>query len=173
MCFLLACALCLCDELPSEPHYLNVDVNSFLRDIVNNTFGEVQPSMSLSDYINKFEDPGDYQYVFREKGDIETGQNRIFYRVIGTPAEIEKLNAFVSYAQLPVNASTDKTIFVMLTKRADYYQLSTFWVTIICVIIFLAAAITAYTLWHCDRYDLDPNNSLLFVTEGSRIVNGE
>lgn len=173
MCFLLACALCLCDELPSEPHYINIDVDRFLLDIVNNTFGEQNPSMSLKNYIGTFDKPGEYQYVFREKGNIETGQNRIFYRVIGTPAEIEKLNAFVAYATVSVNVSDDKTIFVMLTKRANYYQLSTFWVTIICIIIFLAAAITAYTLWHCDRYDLDPNNSLLFVTEGSRIVNGE
>jgi hypothetical protein len=112
--------------------------------------------------------------VFREAGDGETGVN--FWQVYGRPKQIAELKAafdpVLTNASI-ANESFSDYAFVVFKSEADWYDLSTFWVTIVVVIIFLSFVIAAFVVWHCDDYSKDPQNSLLFVTEGNRIVTGE
>ena len=70
-----------------------------------------------------------------------------------------------------INGS-NKVIFVQFTREASYKQEAVFWVVIVTLIIFIGFVVSSLTIWHLDRYDLDPANSLLFVTEGNSIVAG-
>lgn len=116
-------------------------------------------------------------FILRDHGDTTSGSGYKFYNVAGTPEEIAQ---FTAAAQLmnPINDpiekinGSNKVIFVQFTREASYKQEAVFWVVIVTLIIFIGFVVSSLTIWHLDRYDLDPANSLLFVTEGNSIVAG-
>ncbi|KAH0791633.1 hypothetical protein GPJ56_004480 [Histomonas meleagridis] len=118
-------------------------------------------------------------YVMRDSGEREDGSNYTFYKVTGTTQELAELRASLNSIVDPVSnisqyADQGYTVkFFFLEKAASFSQMSTFWVNIVVWIIFIAAALSGYLIWHFDNYSKDPKNSLLFVTEGNRIVTGE
>lgn len=115
-------------------------------------------------------------FIVREQGDTATGDNYTFYDVSGTK---EEMAAFIAAAKMMPNISNEiknltgkEIVFVQFTNEATYKQEAVFWVVIVTFIIFIGGVLSSLILWHTDRYDLDPANSLLFVTEGNTIVSG-
>ena len=118
-------------------------------------------------------------FVVREKGEMITTHNYTYYYVYGTKAEIALLTK-----QIELITDNETTIeemrdqgcnitFVIPKAEASEYQISVFWITLIVCIIGVAGLLTGFLLWHCDDYSKDPANSLLFVTDGNRIVTGQ
>jgi hypothetical protein len=155
------------------PRYERINVSQFrLRLQVFNG------STTIDEY--KKEEKEKPYLIFRDPGDMEnmgpeTENLSIYWEVYGQPKEIEALKAnFLHEEGHTVNTSHPLDYrFVVLKSEADWHQLSTFWVTLIVFLIFIGFAASALILWHCDKYSKDPQNSLLFVTEGNRIVTGE
>lgn len=117
-------------------------------------------------------------FVLRETGDIESGDGYTFYDVSGTKEQLAAFQASAQYMQKyddTLNTSfnnSHEVIFVQFTREATYAQEAVFWVVIVTFVIFIGFVLSSLILWHTDRYDLDPANSLLFVTEGNTIVSG-
>lgn len=117
-------------------------------------------------------------FVYREQGDTIVGDNFTWYDAYGTPQEV---NDFMTVAQgtpqqegksVRELAENGNVIFIRITKSATYAQEAVFWVVIVFFIIFIGGVTSSLLIWHLDRYDLDPANSLLYVTEGNLIVSG-
>lgn len=116
-------------------------------------------------------------FILRDHGDTTSGSGFKFYNVAGTPEEIAQFTAAAQYMKQindPIESinGTNLVIFVQFTREASYKQEAVFWVVIVTLIIFIGFVVSSLTIWHLDRYDLDPANSLLFVTEGNSIVAG-
>ena len=169
--FLLAAA-CLC----FEGAYTRISVSDFL-DQVWTISSNGDENVAASDY---FKDPENCtRYLVREKGEAITTHNYTYYYVYGTKKEIALLTK-----QLEPIVDNETTIeemhrdgcdisFVILKAEASQYQQSVFWINIVVWAIILAGVLTGLLLWHCDNYAKDPGNSLLFVTDGNRIVTGQ
>lgn len=117
-------------------------------------------------------------FVVREIGDNETGDGYQFYDVSGTKEQLAAFKASAQYMTRiddknisDINDSKE-IVFVQFTNEATYAQEAVFWVVIVTFVIFIGFVLSSLIIWHTDRYDLDPANSLLFVTEGNTIVSG-
>ncbi|KAH0792563.1 hypothetical protein GPJ56_003548 [Histomonas meleagridis] len=158
----------------TAPKYITISVSDFYQmEYEMNTQG-TSYAVEPSNYnINKT------VYVMRESGEREDGSNYTSYKVTGTTQELAELRASLNLISDPISNISDYTQqgytvkFIFLEKAASFSQMSTFWVNIVVWIIFIAAALSGYLIWHFDNYSKDPRNSLLFVTEGNRIVTGE
>jgi hypothetical protein len=151
------------------PTYIPISAKDFLSLVwgLNQT-----ANFSPDDYINQ---PA-ASYIVREAGEPTTGYNETFYRVSGTPAEVAQLSSFVTPiydTDTNISDLTPPYAFVVLVKEPSFNQMSTFWVTVIVVIVGLVFFIGSLLIWGTDEYAKDPVNSLLFVTDGNRIVTGE
>lgn len=116
-------------------------------------------------------------FVIRQRGDVESGEGYKFYNVKGTKEQIAALRASnenneLSDENVTTLNETNRVIFIELTNEATYAQEAVFWVVIVTFVIFIGFVLSSLIIWHTDRYDLDPANSLLFVTEGNTIVSG-
>ncbi|OHT12542.1 hypothetical protein TRFO_17592 [Tritrichomonas foetus] len=123
--------------------------------------------------------PNSY-FILRQPGDLDDGFGADgFFEITGTPQEIAEFRANAAVMTQVTNKtfqqlkSEGSSVYVVeLKKSATYAQAATFWVTIVFFIIFIGGVASGLLIWHYDRYDLDPANSLLFVTEGNLIVSG-
>ena len=170
MLLFLASALCF------EGAYTRISVTEFL-DHVWNISSNGAHNVAAGEY---FQDaPNNTCYVVREKGEAIITHNYTYYYVYGTKKEIALLTK-----QLEPLVDNETTIeemhrdgcdisFVILKAEASEYQQSVFWINIVVWAIILAGVLTGLLLWHCDNYAKDPGNSLLFVTDGNRIVTGQ
>ena len=159
----------------SAPSYTTISVSEFYQNQFQlNTQSNTSYALNSSLY-----NESKTVYVIRETGEREDGSNYTFYKVTGTTQELAELKAALNLITDPTSNISDYvdqgyTInFLVLEKEASFSQMSTFWVNIVVWIIFIAAALSGYLIWHFDNYSKDPRNSLLFVTEGNRIVTGE
>ena len=55
---------------------------------------------------------------------------------------------------------------------ADARDIGTFWIPFVVCILTALTLLGAYIMWSCDRYENDPANSLMFATEGQKLVSG-
>ena len=55
---------------------------------------------------------------------------------------------------------------------ANRYDVMTFWVPFVVCILTGLTLLGAYLMWSCDKYENDPVNSLMFATEGQKLVRG-
>lgn len=62
--------------------------------------------------------------------------------------------------------------FISKWKVASYGEMSTFWVSLVTMLIFVFAVIISIGIWTCDHYENDPANSLMFATEGQKLATG-
>ena len=169
--FLLAAA-CLC----FEGAYTRISVTEFLDHVWNINSDEAH-NVAATDYFK--EPPNNTCYVIREKGERIITHNYTYYYVYGTKKEIALLTK--QFEPLIDNETTIEAMhsegceinFVILKAEASEYQQSVFWINIVVWAIILAGVLTGLLLWHCDNYAKDPGNSLLFVTDGNRIVTGQ
>ena len=170
MLLFLASALCF------EGAYTRISVSDFL-DLVWTISSNGDENVAASDYFKEPENCT--RYLVREKGEAITTHNYTYYYVYGTKKEIALLTK-----QLEPIVDNETTIeemhrdgcdisFVILKAEASQYQQSVFWINIVVWAIILAGVLTGLLLWHCDNYAKDPGNSLLFVTDGNRIVTGQ
>jgi len=164
---MLACFLAL--SACTEPRYVPYPAADFYSFLLNGDPEGKAKNLALDTYVKN----PSMTFVVKESGvplpDVNVTQ---YYSVTGTPKEIAVLQALVT----PVNATDDDQapIYVVRWAKApSNVQMSTFWVNIVVWIMFIGATLSAFLIWHCDDYGKDPLNSLLFVTDGSRIVNGE
>lgn len=158
------------------PTYTRVTVSEFEKMIWQMKAADVN-HVSASDYFNTPANPETY-FVVREAGEIPTGWNSTFYYVYGTKAEIALLKeqtAIVTDNETSMESfpTGTKFVFARFEAESDQYQLSLFWINIIVWAMIIGGVATALTLWHTDGYAKDPANSLLFVTDGNRLVTGE
>lgn len=157
----------------NAPSYTTITASKFMQMQFEINSGKNDTYSVKADSYNV---NNDHHYVLRDKGDNETGIDYTFYRILGTAEEIAILKSnfqMINDSETNISDLTGNISFIVLEKSASYYQMSTFWVNIVVWIIFIAFALGGYLIWHCDDYSKDPNNSLLFVTEGNRIVSGE
>ena len=116
-------------------------------------------------------------FVVREAGEVPTGWNSTFYYVYGTKEEIALLKeqtARVTDSETSMeDIPTGKFVFARFEAEASEYQQSVFWINIVVWGMILSGVVTGLVLWACDGYAKDPANSLLFVTDGNRLVTGE
>ena len=156
------------------PTFTHVTVSEFANQIWQQSAGDVT-HVSLGKYSDG--PANETYYVVRQGGELPTGWNYTYYYVSGTKEEIAILNTSLSVVlDEATNISslpTANVVFLMLKPKASDNQASLFWINIIVWLFLIGGALTALLLWHCDNYAKDPANSLLFVTDGSRIVSGE
>jgi hypothetical protein len=175
---LLAAMLALLAALCAwyEALYKTISVSDFAsiiwKDAIDNG---TALNVQLADYLG-FAAKG--YFVIPDAGDnIPFSHNYTYYRITGTPKEIAEARKLANPIQGPNGTAPlpegRKVYIVRFVKEASYTQLSTFWVTLVISLLVVGAMLTAFLLWHCDPYAKDPANSLLFVTDGNRIVTGE
>lgn len=157
------------------PTYTRVSVSEFEKMIWQMKAADVN-HVSANQY---FSAGGNQTYfVIREAGEIPTGWNSTFYYVYGTKAEIALLKEQTAVVtdnstnieSLPAGSNV---VFARFEAEANEYQLSVFWINIVVWAMIIGGVVTGLTLWHTDGYAKDPANSLLFVTDGNRLVTGE
>jgi hypothetical protein len=159
-----------------EPLYKTISVSDFASIIWKDATGNgTDLNVQLTEYLGAA--PRGY-FVIPDAGDnIPFNHNYSYYRITGTPKEIAEARNLANPIHEPngtVPLPKDRTVYVVrFVKEASYTQLSTFWVTLVISLLVVGAMLTAFLLWHCDPYAKDPANSLLFVTDGNRIVTGE
>jgi len=127
-------------------------------------------SVKLADY-GKLADT--FIYVSREPYENYPNASFINITIQDTP---EKINNFTSSMMVVTNDSyvlpDDLTGYIVVClkkeKIASYSQMSTFWVTFISLILLVGFSLAALLIWHFDRYDLDPANPLLFISEAHK-----
>jgi hypothetical protein len=151
---------------------------SFSQLLWDVTSGNSTGHVNLTQYLAQNVTLLNSTYVVRDKGDKITIGTSKYYYVYGTPEEIAALNAtlkpiYRNSTVFPIVAPSDTNVFVILKVEASNSQTMLFWVNIVVWILFLGFVISAITLWHSDNYAKDPANSLLFVTDGNRLVTGE
>ena len=104
-------------------------------------------------------------YILREDKDL----NATDLIIQDTPENINQLKANFSQVTFDGNITEENpVVFVQLQKSASYSQMSTFWVSFISILILVVFGTTALLIWHFDRYDLDPANALLFISEAHK-----
>jgi hypothetical protein len=162
------------------PNYTRTTVAAFSTALWANISNTPAASLTLDQYQSGTGAavPG-YCYVVRSDGEPTSGWNYTYYYVTGTKAEIAALNASIT----PILNATEEirdcvnrnasVAFVILKSVASEDQTMTFWVNIVVWILFIGFAVSAFLIWHTDNYPKDPRNSLLFVTDGNRLVTGE
>jgi hypothetical protein len=165
----LLSAFAVCDV----PTYTRINASSFL-DLIWRSNGDSSANVPADAYSH---DNGTF-FVVRAPGDTNTGSNYTFYYVAGTPQEIAAVKAVlpapvVNLTIENATAAGAKVYFVLFANEPSFNQLSTFWVSLVVVILGLVFAIGSIVIWGTDNYAKDPANSLLFVTDGNRIVTGE
>jgi hypothetical protein len=153
------------------PAYTTISASDF-SSLVWNLNGSA--NFGAASYVNR----ENFSFVVREPGEPTTGYNHTFYRVIGTPAEIAGVDAaairIYDDSTDIANWTTDTPYaFIVFVKQPSFDQMSTFWVTLIVVIVGLVFFLGSLLIWGTDEYAKDPVNSLLFVTDGNRLVTGE
>ena len=81
---------------------------------------------------------------------------------------------------------TDEVKYVKIIKRhrrakmaAYAYEsqstsrnVGSFWIPFVICIVSALTLLGSYLLWACDRYENEPANSLIFATEGQKLVSG-
>jgi hypothetical protein len=138
-------------------------------------------SLSLDDYNADSDRVSKYCYVVRSAGEPTSGWNYTYFYVTGTKQEIAELNASIAsifnnreeIGDCEKENGSAPVAFVILKAEASEAQVMTFWVNIVVWVIFIGFALAAFLLWHSDNYAKDPLYSLLFVTDGNRLVTGE
>ena len=95
--------------------------------------------------------------------------------------------SFINNAQIPETIPEGATVQRIRivekhrrAKMAQYvengetnrYDIMTFWVPFVVCILTGVTLFGAYVLWSCDKYENDPANSLMFATEGQKLVRG-
>ena len=122
-------------------------------------------SLSLSDYLK----PGK-RYILASLDK----QNSDVIVVRGSESEISYLQrAYITEAASSEDSQETQLVALEADPtQSDDMKVAEFWDILIIAIVFVGAAVFSYLFWHCDKYDQDPQNSLLFATEGTRIVSG-
>ena len=151
-----------------------INAAKFKELIYDDTLGG--SSIKLDDYLAK-KDKLTY-YIFRES--YEADQATDYLTVQDTPENINKLKASFSDVSSyvanisDIDQSKHTIVYLKFEKAASFEQMSTFWVTFISVFILVVFCLVALLIWHFDRYDLDPANARLFISEAhkdSSIIN--
>ena len=164
-------------SVTQPPNIVVRSTTELLDEMYQNALGET--SIRANDYVKDL--PQERYYVLRQIGDREGGTGYTYYDVQGTPQEIAETKSMLKDMQtrndtlsdiLASNVPRENIVFVQFTNKASYYQVAVFWVVIVSFIIFIGGVASGLLIWHFDRYDLDPDNALLFVTEGNSIVTG-
>lgn len=111
-------------------------------------------------------------YVTREPYEKDANASCTNITIQDTPENINNFTrefSVVTEYNYDLKFEEGKTIVYLKTeKAASYRQMGTFWVTLISVFLLVAFCIASLLIWHFDRYDLDPANALLFVTEAHK-----
>jgi hypothetical protein len=159
------------------PLYTRVTAANFSSILWNSvTNGTSAANLPLNTYTSILPN---LTYVVRSRGEKLSGWNYTYYYVYGTPAEIAALNATLtplyngSALVDPLVHNENNTAFVILQTEASDSQTMLFWANIVVWLLFLGFVAASLIVWHTDNYAKDPANSLLFVTDGNRIVTGE
>ncbi len=156
----------------SSVTFQKVNVAQMMDIITQGLFGGNAKNVELDTVKANLANP--ISLIRRESFESVYVEEKQYYEVVDTPEKINKFEEYYDNCAEYINQTqfnesyiegTEKFYYVRLTKSADYYQLSTFWVTMIVCLLTVATIITATLLWHCDHYDKDPANALLFVQE--------
>lgn len=142
-------------------------VGEFYQFAVKEALGE-KKSLSPKDYADAFP-----KFVVIQTADGPYPSRYKTVKVIGEPTEIENIKQLVSTNHTAPDENLIYVSFHKQRKEATYSQQGLLFIPIIAIVILLAAALYAIIMWLRDDYAHDPANSLLFVTEGSRIISGQ
>jgi hypothetical protein len=162
-----------------EALYSKISVSDFNSKIWEDAANTSASNVLVNDYVDASRNGC---FVVRDPGEnIPYNSSYLYYHVVGTPKEIAEAKMLANatsgwkWTKLdhPDSHRCGNISIVRFDSEASYIQLSTFWISLIPSLLVVGAMLTAFLLWHFDPYAKDPVNSLLFVTDGNRIVTGE
>jgi len=107
------------------------------------------------------------QFNVTEVSDSSFGVNASYYVVSCTKNEKAEFDSYHTKQKKVIpTGEVLKVKFVTKKNAAPDQDLSSFWVTFVVFAIFIGFFSTAIYIWANDRYENDPQNSLIFAGDG-------
>ena len=147
---------------------INMNYNDFVSKMIKSRMNNKQGG-TATDFLSTFA-----SFNLTEVTDNYFTENETYYIVTMTPNQQKD---FEKYNQKDKNLNPSSNVYKvkLITKYPipSDVEMSNFWIILIVILLGISFLSFGFYIWATDDYPNDPQNSLIFATDGQKLVKGD